>query len=135
MFPSELSVAWWWYLFPAYLTIWSVVFGSWNFINGQAMFKAFKINFEVNSVADNFVVKNSAARYLGIAAAMIVGIWLIGTPEAIFTALIARLVMDILDLVAGLQTGLLENRVTGSIQSFIMFLLPNLIALILIFVV
>jgi len=135
MFPAELSVEWWWYLFPGYLTIWSIIFGSWNFINGQAMFKAFKIEFDVSSIADAFVVKNSAARYLGIAAAMVVGIWLIGTPEAIFTALIARLVMDILDLVAGLQTGLLENRVTGTIQSFLMFLLPNLIALTLILVV
>ncbi len=135
MFPAELSVQWWWYLLPGYLTIWSIIFGSWNFINGQAMFKAFKIEFDVSSIADSFIVKNSAARYIGIAAAMIVGIWLIGTPETIFTALVARLVMDIFDLIAGLQTGLLENKVTGSIQSFLMFILPNLIAIAFIFVV
>lgn len=133
-FPAELTVPIWWYLFPLYLTGWSLIFGSWNFVNGQGMFKSFGMEFEVNTPVDEFILKNSAARYLGIGAALLVGVWLIGTPSAIFTALIARLVMDILDLVSGLQTGTIGNPVTGTIQSFLMFLLPNLIAIALIFI-
>jgi len=134
IFPETLAVNWWWYLLVGYLTIWSLGFGLWNFVNGQAMFKAFQIEFDVKNGVDEFIIKNSAARYLGIATALIVGVWLIGTPETAFVALMARLVMDIGDWIAGLQTGMLDNVVTGTLQSFAMFLAPNLIAIAFIFI-
>ena len=121
---ADLSLPWWWYILPAYLSIWSLVFGIWNFVDGTGMFKAFKINFKSQSVVDAFIIKNSAARYLGIAAALILGIWVFQTSEAVLTALIARLAMDALDLIAGLQTGLLEKPIPGAIQSSGMFLAP-----------
>lgn len=133
MFSAPLTLPWWWYILPAYLTVWSFVFATWNFFDGAAMFKAFKIDFSITSTADAFIIKNSAARYLGITAALIVGVFLFRTPEAIVTALVARFVMDVFDLVAGLQTGLLEKPVTGIMQSVAMFLAPNAIALILMF--
>ena len=133
MFPETLPTQWWWYLIPAYLTLWSIGFGIWNFVDGQGMFKQFQIDFQQTSAANEFVIKNSAARYLGIALALVIGIWLLSTPEAAFTALAARLLMDVLDWVAGLQTGILEKPVTGSIQSFLMFVGPNLLTIVLLF--
>ena len=97
------------------------------------MFKQFQIDFQQTSAADEFVIKNSAARYLGIALALVIGIWLLSTPEAAFTALAARLLMDVLDWVAGVQSGILEKPVTGSIQSFLMFVGPNLLTIVLLF--
>ena len=44
------------------------------------------------------------------------------------TALIIRLTMDILDLYAGLTSGLIDHPI-GVIQSMLMFILPNLFAI------
>ena len=71
---------------------------------------------------------NSAGCYIAIAVAMVVGIWMLRSFNSILTALLARLGMDILDLVVGLQTGIIID-VTGIVQSFLMFLLPNLISI------
>lgn len=134
IFPDSMPSQWWWYLLPAYLTLWSVGFGLWNFVDGQGMFKQFGIDFTVNSPVKSFILKNSAARYLGIALALIIGVWLVRTPTAALTALAARLLMDILDWVAGLQTGILDKPLTGSLQSFLMFVGPGLVSIILLFI-
>lgn len=76
-----------------------------------------------------FIMLNSAARYVAIAIAMVVGIWIFGTFSSIMTALIVRLTMDILDLYAGLASGLIDSS-TGVVQSCIMFILPNLVAIV-----
>ncbi|MEM7799611.1 MAG: hypothetical protein AAF633_10510 [Chloroflexota bacterium] len=133
MLPDTLPSQWWWYLLPAYLTLWSIGFGIWNFVDGPGMFRQFKINFAGNTPADLFIIKNSAARYLGIAVALMVGIWVLRSPAAAFTALLARLLMDVLDWVAGLQTGILKNQLTGSIQAFLMFMGPGLLSIVLLF--
>ena len=134
MLPESLPTQWYWYLIPAYLTLWSIGFGLWNFVDGPGMFKQFNLGFEPRNHVGQFILKNSAARYLGIAIALLIGIWLLRSPEAALTALIARLLMDVLDLVAGLQTGTLENPTTGTIQSFLMFLGPNILTIILLLV-
>ena len=74
--------------------------------------------------ASDFIMLNSAARYVAIAAAMILGIWVFRTFASILTALCTRLVMDLLDLVVGLQTGLIADW-TGVAQSMALFLVPN----------
>jgi len=66
---------------------------------------------------------NSAGRYLALAAAMIAGIWVLRTFGAILTALVGRLSMDIVDLWAGIQTGIIFDD-AGILQSLLMFLLP-----------
>ncbi len=116
-------------MLPVYLTAWSLAFGIWGFVDGAAMFDSFSIPAHSTTMHDQFILQNSAARYLGIAAALVVGIFVFRTRGSIVTALAARGVMDILDLVAGLRTGLLEAPVWGVFQSFAMFLLPNLLAI------
>jgi hypothetical protein len=71
---------------------------------------------------------NSAGRYIALGVAMVLGIWIFRSYSSILTVLIARLSMDVLDLVAGLQAGIITDA-TGVIQSFLMFLLPNLISI------
>ena len=69
---------------------------------------------------------NSAGRY--VALAMLLGIWVFRTFSSILTALLARLGMDILDLIVGTQTNVIVD-IMGVFQSFMMFLIPNLISI------
>ncbi|WP_131802802.1 hypothetical protein [Cognatiyoonia sediminum] len=71
---------------------------------------------------------NSAARYVAIGVAMVLGIWVFTTFGSIITALCTRLTMDLLDLFSGLQTGLITDAV-GDAQSFALFLIPNTLAI------
>lgn len=115
----------WWFILPAYLTLWSLGFSLYNFIDGNGMMEAFGID---TGGASDFIMLNSAGRYIAIAIAMLVGIWVFRTYHSILTALIARLSMDVLDLVAGLQTGTVQGA-SGGFQSFMMFLLPSIISI------
>jgi hypothetical protein len=115
----------WWFILPAYLTLWTLLFSVYNFVDGNGMMEAFGID---TGGASDFILLNSAGRYIALAVAMILGIWIFRTFSAILTVLLARLVMDILDLVAGLQAGIIVDA-TGVVQSFLMFLLPNLISI------
>lgn len=122
----RIKLTWWWYLLPGYLTIWTIIFSIWSFVDGQGMMDAFQVE---TGGASAFIMLNSAARYVAIAVAMILGIWVFGTYQSILMALLTRLSMDVLDLYAGLQTGLVQDAL-GIIQSLLMFLVPNLIAMI-----
>lgn len=114
----------WWYIAPAYLTVWSVAFSLWNLLDGPGMMEAFGIN---TGGASEFIMLNSAARYVAIAVGMVLGIWIFRTYHSILLALLIRLVMDVLDLVAGLSSGIITDA-TGVVQSLLMFILPNLFA-------
>lgn len=120
------KLSWWWYIAPAYLTAWTVAFSLWNLIDGTGMMVAFGV--EIGTPAE-FIMLNSAGRYVALASAMLAGIWIFRTYASIMTALLARLVMDLLDLYAGLATGLIAGG-SGVVQSFGMFLLPNLFAIV-----
>ncbi len=126
---GPVDVAAWWYLIPGYLTLWSLVMASWNFADGPGMFRRFGLELSVVTDADRFNIKSSAARYLGIAAALAIGIFAVDSVAAAATALIARLVMDVGDLVGGVQTNQFENVATGVAQSLTMFILPGVVAL------
>ena len=115
----------WWYIAPAYLTVWSVAFSLWNLVDAQGMMEAFKVD---TGGASEFIMLNSAARYVAIAVAMVVGIWVFRTYHSILLALLVRLVMDVLDLVAGHSSGIITDA-TGVIQSLLMFIVPNLFAI------
>ncbi len=78
--------------------------------------------------ASDFIMLNSAGRYMALALAMVFGIWVFRTFYSILTALLARLSMDVLDLIAGLQAGIITDA-TGVIQSLLMFLLPGLLSI------
>lgn len=119
----------WWFILPAYLTLWTLLFSVYNFVDGNGMMETFGID---TGGASDFILLNSAGRYIALAVAMILGIWIFRTFKTILTVLLARLVMDILDLVAGLQAGIIVDT-TGVIQSFLMFLLPNLMSIWLLF--
>ena len=82
--------------------------------------------------ASDFIMLNSAGRYLALATAMLLGIWILRTFSSILTALMARLVMDVFDLMAGIQAGVIVDA-TSVIQSLLMFLLPNLVSIWLLF--
>ncbi|MEO0881727.1 MAG: hypothetical protein AAFY34_03245 [Pseudomonadota bacterium] len=120
------QLTWWWYIAPAYLTAWTVGFSAWNLIDGTGMMSTFGVDIGAPTA---FIMLNSAGRYVALAAAMLVGIWIFRTYASIMTALIARLVMDALDLYAGLATGLIVDAI-GVLQSVGMFLLPNLFAIV-----
>ena len=66
---------------------------------------------------DEFVPANSGARYLGVAAALIVGVFVVDSAGAAFTALTARLVMDLGDVVAGVRTDQFDSVALGIAQS------------------
>ncbi|MEM6804215.1 MAG: hypothetical protein AAF696_22615 [Bacteroidota bacterium] len=119
----------WYWIFPAYLTLWTLLFSLYNLVDGNGMMEAFGID---TGGASDFIMLNSAGRYVALAVAMLVGIWLIRSFGSMLTALLARLSMDILDLWAGLSTGVIQDSM-GVLQSFLMFLLPNLIAIGLLF--
>ena len=113
----------WLRLIPVvYLALWSVIMGGWSFVDGEGLFRTFGLDL----TGDPFVLMNSGARYLGIAAALVLAV-LWRHPVAVLTALTARFAMDTGDVVAGLQTGLLDPVVTGLIQSAVMFLIPGLL--------
>ncbi|MEM9272459.1 MAG: hypothetical protein AAGA80_05775 [Cyanobacteria bacterium P01_F01_bin.143] len=121
----KFKLPFWWFILPAYLTLWTFCFSIYNYLDGNGMMEKFGID---TGGASDFIMLNSAGRYLAILVAMIVGIWVFRTFSSIMTALLVRLSMDIMDLVAGLQSGVIVDT-TGVIQSFIMFLLPNLISI------
>lgn len=125
----KLKLKWWWYILPAYLTLWTVAFSLWNLTDGNGMMEAFGVD---TGGASPFIMLNSAGRYVSIAIAMVLGIWVFKTFHTILLAIIVRLVMDVLDLGIGLQTGLIDG-VVGVIQSFLMFLIPNIISILLLF--
>ena len=118
---------WWWFIIPAYHTLWTVGFSIYSFADGNGMMQAFGID---TGGASDFIMLNSAGRYLALAAAMILGIWIYRSYYSILTALLARFVMDIFDLIAGLQAGIITNA-GGIVQSMLMFLVPNLVAIVL----
>ncbi|MEM7028688.1 MAG: hypothetical protein AAF629_03765 [Chloroflexota bacterium] len=120
----------WVLIYPALLTLWSIVFAVWFIVDGAGAFEAFGIPTQ----AEPFILQTSASRYLGIAAAMVLGIWVFRTPKSILTALLARLTMDIFDTVAGFRTGMLSPDLVGFIQPFLMFLGPNLFTIIYIWI-
>ena len=115
----------WWFILPAYLTLWTIGFSLYNLVDGNGMMKAFGIE---TGGASDFIMLNSAGRYLALAVVMLRGILVFRTYRTILIALAARLAMDILDLVAGLKTGVISDS-TEVVQSFLMFLLPNLISI------
>ena len=78
--------------------------------------------------ASDFIMLNSAGRYVALAITMILGIWIFRTFSSLLLALLTRLSMDVLDLIAGLQTGVIID-VMGVVQSFLMFLIPNLVSI------
>lgn len=121
----KLQLKWWWYILPAYLTLWSIAFSLWNLTDGPGMMEAFGID---TGGASTFIMLNSAARYVAIAVGMMVGIWIFRTFHSILLALIVRMVMDLLDLYAGVQAGIIVDA-SGVIQSMLMFILPNLISI------
>ena len=123
----KLKLKWWWYILPAYLTLWTVGFSLWNLMDGEGMMTAFNVD---TGGASSFIMLNSAARYVAIAVGMILGIWVFVTYTSIMTALATRLTMDLIDLYAGLQAGIITDT-TQVIQSLLMFLIPNIISIIL----
>ena len=122
---TAFSIPRWWYLLPAYLTLWTLAFSLYSLIDGQGMMEAFGID---TGGASEFILLNSGGRYMALGVAMVLGIWVFRTFSATITALLARLSMDLLDLLAGLQAGVIVDA-SGVIQSFLLFLLPNLISL------
>ncbi len=120
-----IQLPFWWFILPAYLTLWTVGFSLYSLVDGNGMMQVFGID---TGGASDFIMLNSSGRYIALAVAMLLGIWIFRTCRAILVALLARLAMDILDLVAGLQTQVISDA-TGVVQSFLMFLLPNLISI------
>ncbi|MCG8441607.1 MAG: hypothetical protein MI723_07360 [Caulobacterales bacterium] len=108
-----------------YLALWSSVFAVWSFIDGAGVFAAFGLDMG----GDPFVLQNSGARYLGIAAALWAAILVFRTKSAVLTALTARLTMDVFDVVAGARTGVIDPLLPGIAQSAAMFLIPALLGM------
>ena len=121
----KLELPRWWYVAPAYLTVWSLVFSIWNLIDPEGLFDAFDID---TNDASEFVLLNSAARYVAVAVGMVVGIWIFRTFETILTALIVRLSMDLLDLYSGLRVDIIDDA-AGVAQAFALFLIPDSFAI------
>lgn len=126
---GPMRVRRWWYLLPGYLTIWSLVNGTWTFLDGEGLFDTFGIDITVATSGDEFVLANSGARYLGIAAALLVGVFLLDSAAAALTALAARLVMDVGDVVAGITTDQFDNVALGLSQSAVLFLIPSVVSI------
>lgn len=121
----KLKLSWWWFIAPSYLTLWTIVFSIWNLIDGFGMMEAFGV--DVGKPTE-FIMLNSASRYLAIGVGMILGIWVFRTFHSILTALLIRLAMDLGDLYSGFAGGLIQDF-SGLFQCFIMFLLPNIFAI------
>jgi len=105
---SRINLPRWWFILPAYLTLWSLVFSFWSLTDGEGMMEAFRID---TGGASTFIMLNSASRYVAIALGMVLGIWVFKTYSSILTALLIRFVMDALDLHSGLQAGVIEELV------------------------
>ena len=123
----KLKLKWWWYILPTYLTLWSVGFSLWSLVDGPGMMESFGIE---TGGASQFIMLNSAARYVSIAIGMILGIWIFRTFHSILLALLIRLSMDILDLYAGIQAEIITNF-SGVLQSMFMFLIPGILSILL----
>jgi len=121
-----LSVPWPLLIHPALITLWTTFFSLWFLIDSQGAFAAF----DIATNAEPFILQTSASRYVALAVALWLGVWILRTPETMFVALLARFSMDVLDTVAGLRTGLLEPTVTGFAQPLLMFLAPALVTLV-----
>lgn len=120
----------WWYLLPGYLTLWSLVNGTWTFFDGEGLFNAFGIDITVATSGDEFVLVNSGARYFGVAAALVVGVLVLDSAAAAVTALAARLVMDVGDVIGGLATDQFDNVALGLVQSAILFFIPTVVSMV-----
>ena len=97
------------YLIPTiYLALWSIIFSIWSFIDGESVYEAFNLDLDVG---DDFVLQNSGARYLGIATSLWVSILIFRDRESLLTALSARVIMDIFDVVGGIRTGTLPSPI------------------------
>lgn len=123
----------WWYLLPGYLTVWSLVNGTWTFLDGQGLFDTFGIDITVVTPGDEFVLVNSGARYLGVAAALLVGVFVLDSAAAALTALVARLVMDVGDVIGGITTDQFDDVALGIAQSAILFLIPTTVSIVWLF--
>ncbi len=119
-----------WYLLPGYLTLWSIVNGTWTFLDGEGVFDAFGIDITVVTSGDEFVLAHSGARYLGVAAALLVGVFLVDSAAAALTALTARLVMDVGDVIAGITTDQFDNVAIGLAQSTVLFFAPTIVSIV-----
>ena len=64
----KVQLKWWWFILPAYLTLWSVAFSTWNLLDPNGMMASFGID---TGGATDFIMLNSAARYIAISIAMI----------------------------------------------------------------
>ena len=115
----------WWFVFPGYLTLWTVIFSVYSYLDGNGMMLQFGID---TGGATDFIMLNSAGRYLAIAVGMLVGIWIFRSYYSILTALAVRFCMDIMDLVIGIQTDVIQDM-AGIVQSLLMFLLPGALAI------
>ncbi|MBV7328815.1 hypothetical protein KFU94_11250 [Chloroflexi bacterium TSY] len=116
----------WLLIYPALLTLWSIGFSIWFLVDSVGAFATFGIPTQ----AEPFILQTSASRYLGIAMAMALGIWIFRTLKSVLTGLIVRLTMDIFDTVAGFRTSMLDPNLMGFLQPFVMFLGPNLFTII-----
>ncbi len=123
----KLKLKCWWYIIPSYLTLWSLGFSVWSLVDGQGMMEAFGAD---TGGASTFILLNSAARYFAIAVGMVLGIWVFRTFHSILLALIIRLIMDVLDLYAGIEAGVITDF-GGVLNSLLMFIIPNVISMIL----
>ena len=122
---ENIQIPAWWFILPVYLTLWTVGFSLYNYLDGNGMMQNFGID---TGGASDFIMLNSAGRYLAIALGMILGIWVFRTYHSILLSLLIRLAMDILDLLVGIRTSVIEDY-SGIMQSFLMFLLPGLISI------
>ncbi len=122
---ENIQIPTWWFILPAYLTLWTVGFSLYNYLDGNGMMQNFGID---TGGASDFIMLNSAGRYLAIALGMILGIWVFRTYHSILLSLLIRLAMDIMDLLVGIRTSVIEDY-SGIMQSFLMFLLPGLISI------
>ena len=124
---NQVKLKWWWYIMPAYLTVWTLIFSFWNLLDGEGMMESFGID---TGGASQFIMLNSASRYLAIAVGMVVGIWFYRTYHSIMLALIVRLSMDLLDLYSGIEAEIILD-ILGVLQSLFMFIIPNLLTMLL----
>ncbi|MEM9033656.1 MAG: hypothetical protein AAGA99_01245 [Actinomycetota bacterium] len=118
----------WWYVLPGYLTVWSLVNGTWTFVDGAGLFDAFGIDITVVTDGDEFVLANSGARYLGIAVALAVGVFVLDSVAAAFVALAARFTMDVGDVIAGIRTDQFDSIPLGLAQSAVLFFIPTIVS-------
>lgn len=115
-----MAMPWLWRVPVAYLALWSLIFGLWSFFDGAAVYATFGLDL----TGDPFVLMNSGARYLGVAAALVAAT-VLGDPRVVLVALLGRFVMDVGDFVAGIVTGQLGSIPLGLVQSGVLFFGPT----------